>query len=191
MKSRLTLLFLFIGIVTFAQSEEALKKGAKQMYEASYNLNFETVLDLTYPKIFDIASREQLGQILQNSFLNEQFQIRLVFPEVTLKYGKIKEIEGKKAVFITYVSAMRMTFDQKFYGNEAQEMLMGLKQSLPEKKVTFEPNTNSFFIEGTDAMLAISDNHTHKTWKFITYDKVQRPMLVQMLGENILKELGL
>jgi len=191
MKSRLTLLFLFIGIVTFAQSEEALKKGAKQMYEASYNLNFETVLDLTYPKIFDIASREQLGQILQNSFLNEQFQIRLVFPEVTFKYGKIKEIEGKKAVFITYVSAMRMTFEQKFYGNEAQEMLMGLKQSLPEKKVTFEPNTNSFFIEGTDAMLAISDNHTNKTWKFITYDKVQRPMLVQMLGENLLKELGL
>lgn len=191
MKQTLSAVFLFIGILTFAQSEEALKKNAKLMYQASYNLNFETVLDYTYPKIFDIASREQLSQILQNSFQNEQFKIRLVFPEVTLKYGKIKEIDGKKVVLITYVSAMRMTFEQKFYGNEAQEMLMGLKQSLPEKKVSYEPNTNSFFIEGTDAMIAISDNHTNKTWKFITYDKVQRPMLVQMLGENLLKELGL
>ncbi len=191
MKQTLSAVFLFIGILTFAQSEEALKKDAKLMYQASYNLNFETVLDYTYPKIFDIASREQLSQILQNSFQNEQFKIRLVFPEVTLKYGKIKEIDGKKVVLITYVSAMRMTFEQKFYGNEAQEMLMGLKQSLPEKKVSYEPNTNSFFIEGTDAMIAISDNHTNKTWKFITYDKVQRPMLVQMLGENLLKELGL
>jgi len=191
MKLQLSFLFLFIGLITFAQSEETLKKDAKLMYQASYNMNFETVLDLTYPKIFDLASREQLGQILRNSFQNEQFNIRLVFPEVTFKYGKTKEIEGKKAVLITYVSAMRMTFEQKFYGNEAQEMLMGLKQSLPEKKVSYEPNTNSFFIEGTDAMIAISDNHTNQSWKFITYDKVQRPMLVQMLGENLLNELGL
>lgn len=191
MKLQLSFLFLFIGAITFAQSEETLQKEAKLMYQASYNMNFETVLDLTYPKIFDLASREQLGQILRNSFQNEQFKIRLVFPEVTFKYGKIKEVEGKKAVLITYVSAMRMTFEQKFYGNEAQEMLMGLKQSLPEKKVSYEPNTNSFFIEGTDAMIAISDNHTNKAWKFITYDKVQRPMLVEMLGENLLKELGL
>lgn len=191
MKLQLSFLFLFIGAITFAQSEETLQKEAKLMYQASYNMNFETVLDLTYPKIFDLASREQLGQILRNSFQNEQFKIRLVFPEVTFKYGKIKEVEGKKAVLITYVSAMRMTFTQKFYSNEAQEMLMGLKQSLPEKKVSYEPNTNSFFIEGTDAMIAISDNHTNKAWKFITYDKVQRPMLVEMLGENLLKELGL
>lgn len=191
MKLQLSFLFLFIGAITFAQSEETLQKEAKLMYQASYNMNFETVLDLTYPKIFDLASREQLGQILRNSFQNEQFKIRLVFPEVTFKYGKIKEVEEKKAVLITYVSAMRMTFTQKFYGNEAQEMLMGLKQSLPEKKVSYEPNTNSFFIEGTDAMIAISDNHTNKAWKFITYDKVQRPMLVEMLGENLLKELGL
>src|SRR5690606_31751601 len=98
MKLQLSFLFLFIGAITFAQSEETLKKDEKLMYQASYNLNFDTVLDLTYPKIFELASREQLGQILRNSFQNEQFNIRLVFPEVTFKYGKIKEIEGKKTV---------------------------------------------------------------------------------------------
>lgn len=191
MKNKLTVLFFFIGIGLFAQTQEAMKKGAENMYEASYNMDFDAMLEATYPRIFEMVSREQMHDFMDKSFQDEQFRIRFVHPSVKMNYSEIKEIEGKKVVLITYEASMRMIFETQLSNFDIKDIQANLGINLPEKTIIYEPNRNGFLISGTDTMIAIADEYTQKEWKYITYDKVQKPLLVQILGQNVLKELGL
>lgn len=191
MKTKLSILFFFVGIIFFAQTTESMKKGAEKMYEASYNMDFEAILDATYPKIFDMATREQMYDFMDKSFQNEQFRIRFVHPTVNMNYSDIKEVEGKKIVLITYEASMRMIFETQLSDIEIKDMQYNLQTNLSEKKVIYEPSRNGFLITGTDTMIAIADQHTNQEWKYITYDKVQKPLLIQIIGENVLQKLGL
>lgn len=191
MKIKITIVFFFTGVFSIFAQKDALLKEATQMYQDTYNLNFEGILDATYPKIFEIASRDKLYKGMEESFQNNNFKIRLVYPEITFKLSEIKEIENKKVALLTYNSAMRMTFALMMSTEDAKEMLSNLKQGMLGKKIVYEPTRNSFLIEGEETMIAILDAHTNNTWKFITYDKAQKLLLTDMLGKNVLKELGL
>lgn len=192
MKTRFTVLFLLIGMTSiFAQSEEAMKKGAEQAYTATYNMDFEAILDSTYPKIFDFTPREQMAKILDATFQNDEFRIRHVFPTVKMNFTDIKEIEGKKVVVATYEGAMRMIFETNLSDEDVRVLQANLEATLAGKKVIYEANRNGFLISGPETMIAVSDELTKGEWKYINYDKSQRVMVARMLGENVLRGLGL
>ncbi len=191
MKNKFAVLFFFIGVGLFAQTTEAMKKGAETMYEASYNMDFDAILDATYPRIFEIVPREQMYDFMDKSFQNEQLRIRFVHPTVKMNYSEIKEVEAKKVVLITYEASIRMIFETQLSDFDIKDMEANLKANLPEKTVIYEPNRNAFLISGTDTMIAVADEYTNHQWKYITYDKVQKPLLIQIIGESVLQKLGL
>jgi hypothetical protein len=57
--------------------------------------------------------------------------------------------------------------------------------------VLFEKDRNSFFIEGNSTMIAISDEYTKGTWKFINYSKRQTADSEMIVGKEAMKQLGL
>jgi len=62
---------------------------------------------------------------------------------------------------------------------------------MTSKKITFEKDRNAFYIDGKDIMIAVSEEATQNKWKLINYDKSQPQLLNMILGENVVKQLGL
>lgn len=191
MYRKLLFLFLLFSLNGFSQNKQTLIDDTKKMYDASYNLAFEEVMNYTHPKVFEIASREDVLAAMENAFDNETMRIRLVHVNPTFTYSDIKTIEGKSLCVINYRSAMRMTFENKLSGDEVESMKKSFKDSGEYKTVQFEKDRNSFFLEGDSIVIAVADETTQGKWKFVNYSKSQAQLAEMLLGANILKGLRL
>ena len=60
MKTRILFfaLFLFQSITLLAQDMASLKTEAIKSYKAGVSLNFDAIFETTYPKVFDIISKD-------------------------------------------------------------------------------------------------------------------------------------
>ena len=77
MKFKTTLFITLLSIGCFAQDLAGLKTESQKMFDTALSLNFEKMLDFTYPKVFDIAPKEELAGMMENTFENEQMSIKL------------------------------------------------------------------------------------------------------------------
>lgn len=184
----LALLFHF---TSFSQNAEILKSDVKKMYDASYNLAFEEVMNYTHPKVFEMANKEDVLAAMEYAFDNETMRIRLVHVNPTFTYSEIKIIEGKSFCLINYTNAMRMTFENKLSGDEIETMKKSFLDSGEYKTVQYEKDRNSFFLEGNAFMIAVADETTQGKWKFVNYSKTQAQLAEMLLGAKVIKELGL
>lgn len=190
MKKTLLFLLLLTNITVFAQTLETLKSDTEKMYEASYNMAFEDVVDFTYPKILETVTKEQMVETLNNAFENKNYRIRLVYPKVTFTYSEIKKIDGKFLCVITYTNALRMTFEEKLTKEKADAVMANFKSSEEYKTLKYEAERNSFFLEGKATMIAVADTETKNEWKFINYSKSQSALAKMIFSDEILKQLG-
>ena len=190
MKNIAYLLLLFSSFA-LAQNKQELEANAKKMYDASYNMNFEEVLNLTYPKLFEIIPKDKMEEMLVRTFENETYKVRLVFITPKFKLSEIKKIENKSIGIINYTNAMRITFNQEITPEKATEIVKAYKDTGAYTVVNFEKDRNSFYIEGPSTLIGIADDSTHQSWKFINYDKRRMDMLKKIISDNIIKELGL
>jgi hypothetical protein len=76
---KIALLLLLISQVTVGQDLNSLKIEAQKVYEATTILDFDQIIDGTYPKVFEIVSKEQMKQILISTFNgNDEMKIKLL-----------------------------------------------------------------------------------------------------------------
>lgn len=188
---KICLLLSLYASFSFAQNMDELKKNAKQMYDASYNMAFEEVLDLTYPKLFEIVPRDKMAEMLAKTFENETYKVRLVFVTPKFTFSEIKKIEDKSLDVITYTNAMHITFNQDLTPDKANEIVKAYKDTGAYTIVNFEKDRNSFYIEGKSTLVGIADESTKQAWKFVNYDKRRADMMKKIVSENIMKTLGL
>lgn len=190
MKKFFSFLFIIISVATFSQTLEGLKADTKKMYDASYIMDFESVLNYTHPKVFETVTREQMVKALNDSFENENFKIRLVHVNPTFTYSELKKIDDKSLCVITYTNAIRMTLVEKITPEKAEILLNSFKQSEQYKTLIFEKERNSFFLEGKATMIAVAEESTKNEWKFVNYTSSKEKMAESILGENVMKTLG-
>ena len=192
MKLHYQILFiLFWNLFGFSQTLETLKSDTQKMYDASYNMDYETILDYTHPKILELVNRDQMILAMEQTFENEQLKIRFVHSNPTFNYSDVKTIDGKSFCRVSYVNTMRMTFEDKLTPKRAEEMVKDFKSSGDYSTVRFEKDRNSFFIEGNSIMIAISDDYTKETWKFVNYSKSQTANSEMIIGKEVMNALGL
>ena len=190
MKKLFSFLFIITSFATFSQTLEGLKADTKKMYDASYTMDFENVLNYTHPKVFETVTREQMIQALNDSFENENFKIRLVHENPTFTFSELKKIDDKTLCIITYTNAIRMTLVEKVTPEKAEILLNSFKQSNEYKTLIFEKERNSFFLEGKATMIAVAEESTKNEWKFVNYTSSKEKMAESILGENVMKTLG-
>lgn len=180
--------FLFQTITILAQDMTSLKEEALKSYKASVNMNFESIFETTYPKVFDIVSQDQMKAMFGQMMESEQFSIKLVEVEPNFSFGEIKKIEGKSFCMVTYNNVMTMKFKQPM--DDAESMIDIFKSSMEADKVTYDKLTNTFRIEMRSTLIAVADDLTKNQWKFLNKDK-ENKMFSMIFNEKIVKALGL
>ena len=180
--------FLFQTITILAQDMASLKTEALKSYKAGVNMNFDAIFETTYPKVFDIISKDQMRTMFGQMMENEQFSIKLVEVEPGFSFDEIKKIEGKNFCLVTYNNVMMMKFNEQM--EDGESMVDIFKSSMEADKVIYDKATNSFRIEMRSTLIAVADDLTKNQWKFLNKDK-ENKMFSLLFNEKIAKALGL
>lgn len=188
----LSFIILFTTVAGFCQDLQSLEIETNKMHKATAKMNFDEILDFSYPKLYDILSREQMKEVLEMTFTNEQFDISFLSIAPEFNYAPIKKIEKKSLSVIKYNLGMAMRFNEPVDDETANVMIESLQaQGESYADVKFDKEKNTFYIKGISTMIAIADEVTENKWKFITYDKNKRQIAEMLLSDSILNKLGL
>lgn len=193
MQKKITSLLLFLFIATsFSQTRADLMAGTKKIYQANYNMSFDEIVALSYPKIAETIGKETMLEKLDLRHQNEEFRLRLQLEIVPFQFGPIKKIEGKSFCVVTYRNPIRYFFENKLTPEMALEKTAWLKDVNQTKDVTFEPKRNSFNVKKISTFVAVADETTYTEWKFFNLDDAnQKQIFDTLFNETVKKELGL
>ena len=193
MKAKLTSLVFFLLIANgFSQSRTDLMEATKKIYQANYNMGFDEIVALSYPKIVETIGKDAMLEKLDLRYQNEEFRLRLQLEIVPFQFGPIKKIEGKSFCIITYRNPILYFFENKLTPEMVLEKIAWLKEINHTKEVTFEPKRNSFNVKKISNFVAIADETTYAEWKFFNLDDAnQKVNFNTIFTETVKKELGL
>lgn len=189
MNFKFTLLISLLSIIGFAQDLATLKSESLKMFDASLILDFEKMLDFTYPKVFDIAPKDQMLEMMTNTFENEQMSIKIEKIDPKFSFEEIQKIDKHVFCKFSHDNKMKLTFKNDISGSEEMIIEM-LKENTGATDVNYDVNTKSFNATLRVNVLAIADELTKNNWKFITLEK-EKAMLSMLFSEDIIKQLGL
>ncbi len=187
MKRSLLLLALLTGLTgapLTAQSHQAHIRAAAEKYlQATEQSDWETVADMLYPKLFTIASREDIIASFQE--LNSD-DIK-----VTIRDGAIKDIgepayyEDEQYAFVDYT----MSMDMQFSDASLNDIMMAQFESMyGADNVRLDKATNTFLIQAANTMIAFSPKGGNE-WTFLEYKPDMEAMFNQILGEAFVNQL--
>jgi hypothetical protein len=182
--------FLFLcSLNTFSQDLATLKTEAQKAIELTAKMDFNAILDITYPKLFTMAPREKLLEILDQTFNgNPDFKIKMIPVAPNFNFGAIKKIEGHTFCVVKHNNAMEMTFTNKI--DNPNIYIDAIKTSMKADDVTYSAEKNSISIKLISTMIAVADESTKNKWMFLNNDN-DGNLLKTLFSEKIKTELGL
>lgn len=188
----LKLLFFFITFNSFSQSIETLKNSAQKLYEANFLMDFEEIVQLSYPPMVANIGKEIMLEKTELHYENEEYRLRYQLQSVPLQYAPIKKINEKSFCIITIRIPKRYFFETKLTSEQAAEKKAWLQEVNSTKDVTFEPNRNSFNVKKMSTYIAVFDETTNGAWKFFNFDNPEQLAAFQSIfNENVKTALGL
>ncbi|MES2864041.1 MAG: hypothetical protein V4666_07980 [Bacteroidota bacterium] len=189
MKIKLTILLLLTSFLNFGQDLNEMKKDVLKMQTLTIAKKYAATLDYTHPKVFELASKEQLIEVMNNIFDNDLMTITMVDVAPNYTYSDIITASKGKYCVIEYNSEMNIEFKEDI--TETKEiMIESLQNNMKNYNITFDEKLNTINASGKAQIIAISDELTNGSWKFINYDE-ESPMMEKVLSKEILKQLGL
>ena len=178
--------------VTAQSSENALKvvdSMALKMFNDINNRDYDAILDMTHPKVFEIVPKESMKGIFKSMFEgNEDFSIDI--PKVTPEYriSEIFEIENDtlQYAFVSYDMEMNMTFNKQ----EFDEASKGTMVSMMKTKgidVDFVSDNTLAMLMRDRMTIILKDNSTNDKWVMINYDP-DSPLFYQIIPSSLLEK---
>jgi hypothetical protein len=142
-------------------------------------MDFDKVLDYTYPKLFSIAPREQIKEAMENAFNNEELGISLDSIKIVRIYP-VFAISQNRYAKLTY--SMMINMQPKGEDSTDINMMLELMQTqYGEENVTVDKTGNGINIFQEVDMAAIKDELSPE-WTFVNLKK--EDPLMEMLFEK-------
>lgn len=183
---------LFTGLIGYAQSTESLKKAMQQLYEANYLMDFETIAQLSYPKMVDQIGKTAFLEKTELFYENETYRQRYQLQSVPFQFGPITKIGTQSFCVITVRIPKRYFYEAKLTTEKASEQKAWLQEINQTKDVTFEPNRNSFNVKMFNTFVAVYDENTNGNWRFFNFDFTEQQTAFETLfDESVIKQLRL
>ena len=148
--------------------------------------DYDAMLDLTYPKLFDIAPREMMLGVLKQTFGAEGMNISFSDSEILKVHDKVVEDGGNKYTLVDYRMKMNMGLEGEM-AEVAEMMIPTFNQQFGEDNVDFNVETTTFTINMNSQMVAIQEKGK---WYFLENREEQKSILKTVIGEEVLSKLG-
>lgn len=195
MRKYLLVFLAFLTTVTaFAQnnSDPQLSKRLDEYMSLTRHLKFEEIMNYTHPKMFTIATREQLIEVFKQSFDNEQMSIGFDSTAIT---GVSDEFKTENVAYrkIDYWMKLSVLFkdtaalnDENFIG----VMKMSFENAFPGGSVLFSKELKKFEIRAPSIMIAIKDS-PGSLWMFLGYQRGNDALLKMLYPQPVIEHFKL
>lgn len=189
----LSLVFLVSLFSNFAQaqvsSQEEVEQLAKQMFVDAIDRNYESIVNMSHPKIFEMVSKEVLLEQIKGMFEGNE-EVKITMPDTIplYKVSKVKEgsNSGTKYAFVSYDMSMNMTFLKESFDDEMKGTMKNM-MSVQGLDVTFiSDNSVDVLIKDTLTLL-VKDIDTNDQWVMINYDP-DSPLFYNILSSDVIEE---
>ncbi|QYJ68363.1 hypothetical protein [Flavobacterium litorale] len=190
MKKTLTTLLLFVVAVTFAQDKKSLQERSAKMYEYTIQNEYAKLLDLTYPKIFDLVPKATMLQMLQGMMDNEMMRIELLDRVPNFSYSSIEKIENGYYSLVDHDITMKMIFKEPIGQEQGEMMVTAMKQQLESGEVSFDAQQNAIIAKKRSQMIAVCNSDTDNKWTFLNNDK-GNGYVTTIFSDEVRNKLGI
>jgi hypothetical protein len=152
-------------------------------------MDYEKVLDYTYPKLFTLVPRDQMLEMIEATFDNEEMSAQIDSIRVEKLYPMFVIGDGKYAK-ANYSMIITMHFKKVLPPDEDQQRLDQMLQTFSpiygKENVSITDNKDLKIRTRTD-MVAILDSFATE-WSFLNMTK-DDPLLEALLSKEILEKL--
>lgn len=177
----LLLLFVFVSARSQTSNDAQLNTRLKEYLASSKDLDFNKAMDYMHPKLFTVAPKAQLIEIMDKAFNNPQMKFRFdsmavvaMSPAYKFETSVYRKIDYHIVMTITLADSINL--DDKVM---AAAMMQSFQSGFPNKKITLDTAANSIRVAGREVMFAIKDNGS-PVWMFLGYER-SNPQLLQIL----------
>lgn len=168
MKQFLTfILLMLISLQLFAQKhDKQIKQDIEQMYKYVRNNQTEKVLNLTYPKIFEIMPKEQMKSLVSKDGMSKALgmNIKDTFYD-NVKVTEKHKVGNGKVALASYDSEMTVDLDEDM--KEMVELATQMGVSDPSVPKFEKTESGDYKLKGKSYSAAIQDEHTNGKWNYL------------------------
>lgn len=179
---------LVVGFTSVAQGSE-LDVLANDMFEKTNQRDFDALIGMTYPAVFDLVPKDTMVTMFKSMFEgNDEMSIDLPEqkPEYTLTDTFKSEDSKTEYTFMNYDMEMSMTFKNQEFDKEGQEMMVNMMK-VQGMDASFE-NPSKVNVNAPDRLVIfLKDEKTNGEWKMVNYDP-NSPLFVQILPVEIIEK---
>lgn len=184
-----TALFIFASYTGFSQDAASLKAGAQTLIDKTVAKDYNALLDMTYPKLFELAPREAVLESLKSTFDgNQGFKIVMLPVAPNFVFGTIKKIGSQSFAVIDHDNSLQVIWDEPIPAAEVENYVSLFKTNMKTENVSYDAAKKTMNIKAKAKMVAVADETTKNKWTYLTYSD---QMFAVLFDENIKKQLGL
>ncbi len=193
MKKQITFLLasILFTTISFSQDLNSLKAEIQKTYDATIALNYDKILDYTYPKLYKFIPRDKMKEALISTFNGtDEMKVKILAVDPNFNFGEIKTIDNQKFCLVKHNLSMELTLNETLEDEDVTMMIDLLKSAMETEDITFDKEKTTFKVNKIATMIAISDELTKNQWRFLNKDK-ENKLMAMLLNKKVVKELGL
>lgn len=149
------------------------------------NKEWDRVIDMIYPKLFELISRDQMKNVFE--------QTGLIGMKMNTDFEKIEKLsevvvhEGLSYCRVFYKGGMTIQISDEILEGQP-EFERGLEEYYGKENVSYDDHDQVFSIQANKSMVAILEPDA-KSWSYMEYNEQQRQALDMLIPEVALKQL--
>jgi hypothetical protein len=191
MKKIILILFSLIAILTSCGQNNNLNKRFQKdiikYREACNDKDWDKVIDMIYPKLFDSLSKPQMTLFFM---LAES-----IGPKTVLEFNRIDSLSdifvngNEKYCRIYYSGLLKFNIGGDISSKDVDQLKKNCEDKYGAKNFQFDEKQHLFIIKSDQSMIAISDKDKND-WKYVEYSGAMKQMFIKIIPEEVHKMLG-
>lgn len=189
MKTRLLTIALLLvaSLSSIAQDKEQLKIYTQRMIDVSSTSNDQALIDLMYPKIFTVVSKEEVLAGLEKSRNGKDYNMSLTRIDPSIDYGLINKTENGLFCIVTYDTHIKLVPKERIPAKKLEAETNRFKKLLQVEDISYDETSGVFQAHKRVQAVAIKDESTGNLWNFVLLDG--SPYVDKILHEDIRKAI--
>jgi hypothetical protein len=185
-------IFLFCSVLVaasgysqFAKDSADLIRRLETFMQYNRDLNFDKVMDYTYPKLFTIATKEQIKEVMESAFNSDELNIKMDSIKTEKVYPLFASGNNRYAK-ISYSMLLLMSPKPENDSTNMNILIPAMKGQFGDDNVRFNEKTNTLIIYQKVDMAAIKDDISLE-WTFMNLKK-DDPIMELLLDKKMLSK---
>lgn len=173
--------FMFSGINVFSQNSKLIN-AVEEMFEATIEKDYDTILNMTYPKAFDFLTKSEMKDEIKTMFEGNQgysVEIAQTIPAYTLSEVFKNKEDNVEFAFVVYDLTVKIILHNEELDETRKELMISAmaKQGL---EVEFITNNSLNMTKKNTAIILLRDDITNREWTMINY-YVENPFRLEKI----------